>query len=356
MRRPLSAAVDLKAIRYNLARARELAPGRRLVAIVKAHAYGHGIERAVRALAEVDAFGVCCLEEAELVRAAAPRARVLLLEGCLSVEEFAEAARLGLEPVVHHEEQLAMLETLRPRALSAWIKIDTGMHRLGFPPQAVRAAWQRLTAVTPGPHHLMTHLAAVEDVAFTTRQLTCFERATAGIKAERSIANSAALLSLPGAHADWVRPGLMLYGASPLTGMQGADHGLKPAMRLQSRLIAVQDLQRGDRVGYGAAWECPENMRVGIVAAGYGDGYPRQAASGTPMLVAGHRAQLIAPASMDMLAVRLPHGTEFQVGDPVLLWGPELPVEEVAAGAGTIAHQLLSGIGHRVPVKEYGSG
>lgn len=355
MRRPLGAAVDLKAIRYNLARARELAPGRRLMAIVKAHAYGHGIERAVRALADVDAFGVCCLEEAGQVRAVAPKARVLLLEGCLSVKEFAEAAAMGLEPVVHHEEQLAMLEAIRPTALSTWMKIDTGMHRLGFSPRAVRTAWQRLTAITSGPHYLMTHLAAVEDIEFTARQLTSFERSTAGIKAERSIANSAALLSLPDAYADWVRPGLMLYGASPLTGMCGADHGLKPAMRLQSRLIAVQDLQRGDRVGYGAAWVCPENMRVGIVAAGYGDGYPRQAASGTPVLVAGEKARLIAPASMDMLAVRLPPGIEFQVGAPVLLWGPELPVEKVAAGAGTIAHQLLSGIGHRVPVEEYDS-
>lgn len=353
MKRPLVAAVDLEAIRRNLERVRALAPGRRCMAVVKADAYGHGIERAVRALAGADAFGVCCLEEAARVRRVAPEAVVVLLEGCQSTGEFAEAAALGLEAVVHCEEQLKMLESARP-ALGVWLKIDTGMHRLGFAPAAARGCWERIAAVVPGPHRLMTHLAAAEDESYTREQLECFGRATEGLRAERSIANSAALLRLPAAHVDWVRPGLMLYGASPLRGCRGADHGLVSAMRLQSRLIAVHALQRGDRVGYGARWRCPEDAQVGIVAAGYADGYPRQAASGTPVLVAGHRAELIAPPSMDMLAVRLPRQGNCAPGAPVVLWGPELPVEEVASRADTIPHQLLSGLGRRVPMEEHG--
>ena len=354
MRRPLSVVVDAGAMRHNLDRVRALAPGCRCMAVVKAEAYGHGIARAVRALDGVDAFGVCCLEEALQVRETAPHSTVVLLEGCLSAAEFAEVARLGLETVVHHAEQLAMLESERP-ALRVWLKVDTGMHRLGFAPAEVATAWARLQAAVPGAHRLMTHLAAVENAAFTAGQLECFHQATAGLQAERSIANSAALLSLPEVAMDWVRPGLMLYGASPLPGDQGQAHGLRPAMSLCSELIAVHELRRGDRVGYGAAWECPADLRVGIVAAGYGDGYPRNAASGTPVLVAGRPARLIAPPSMDMLAVQLDQVPEARPGDPVLLWGPELPVETVAASAGTIPHQLLSGITSRVAIREHGA-
>jgi len=362
MTRPLHATVDLGALRGNVARVRQLAPGRRVMAVVKADAYGHGIARVCRALAAtVDSFAVCCLEEAEQVMQASPRSTVVMLEGCHDEEELRQAARMGLEVIVHCEEQLRMLELCRPqRALTAWLKIDSGMHRLGVPAETTTAAWERLLAargVAPSPR-LLTHLATAGEAehALTTTQLQRFTACTRGLRAERSIANSAAVLNLPQSHADWVRPGVMLYGASPLADGDGAAHGLKPVMTLHSQLIAVHHLAAGEHVGYGADWSCPEAMPVGIAAVGYGDGYPRHARSGTPILVNGRRAAVIAPASMDMLAVDLRACPDARRGDPVLLWGDGLAVEEVAAGAGTIPHQLLCGVNSRVRVQERDDG
>ncbi len=347
MTHPAQVRVNTAAVRHNLGRVRELAPGRRVLAVIKSDAYGHGIEHVLPALSDADAFGVCCLEEARIVREAGVRQWVLLLEGCHGTEELREASALQLHLVVHCEEQLRLLERTRLRpALSVWIKIDTGMHRLGFAPQELAQVLQRLQRAdgVAAPLRLLTHLAAAgaPGHALTGIQLRRFAACAESYRLERSLANSAAILSLPQSHGDWVRPGLMLYGASPLPGRCGADHGLMAAMELRSRLIAVHDLNAGDQVGYGGAWYCPQDMRVGIVAIGYGNGYPRHAPSGTPVQVAGQPAALIGPASMDMLAVDLRHCPQSRTGDTVLLWGPELPVERVAACAGTIPHQLLS--------------
>jgi alanine racemase len=313
-----------------------------------------------RALAQADGFGVACLEEALLLREAEIDHPITLLEGPFSGSELAEAARLGLETVIHHAEQLEMIEAARlERPLGCWLKVDSGMHRLGFDPEEVPAVWRRLSeapAVRP-PIRLMTQLASAQerDSDSVTRQLRCFNAATAGIAAERSIANSAAILAWPEAHAEWVRPGLMLYGVSPFGDRAGGDEGLRPVMSLESRLIAVRGVRAGEGVGYGGSWRCPVEMPVGVVAIGYGDGYPRHAAAGTPILVNGKRASLIGRASMDMLTVDLRADPKAAVGDPVLLWGAGLPVEEVARWASTIPYELLCGVRARARIAEQGA-
>lgn len=351
MTRPARVTVDLDALRHNLQRVRALAPGRRIMAVIKADAYGHGIERAARALRDADAFGVACLEEARQLRVAGVRGPVTLLEGPFAAGELLEISRLELEIVVHSPAQLDMLErTALENPVAAWLKVDSGMHRLGFDPAFVPKAWQRLSdcAAVRGPTRLMTHLAraAAPEDSMTAVQLERFAAACDGLPGERSIANSAAILACPASHADWVRPGLMLYGVSPLVGGTGAGHGLKPVMSLRSELISVRHVRAGESVGYGATWTCPEDMPIGVVAAGYGDGFPRHARSGTPILVNGIRCAIIGYASMDMLTVDLRAAPDAGVGSGVELWGPGLPIEEIAAHSGTVAYELLCGV-HR---------
>lgn len=351
MTRPARVTVDLAALRHNLERVRALAPGRRVMAVIKADAYGHGIERAARALAGADAFGVSCLEEAQLLRAAGVTRPIVLLEGPFARTELADIAALGLDVVVHSPAQLDMLEHASlPRPLTAWLKVDSGMHRLGFDPEEAQEAYRRLKtcAVVAPAIRLMTHFAraGVADDGMTARQMARFETACAGLPGERSLANSAAILTCPESHGDWVRPGLMLYGVSPLAPAIGAAHGLRPAMALHSELIAVRRVRAGEPVGYGAAWTCPEDMPIGVVAAGYGDGFPRHAQSGTPILVDGARCAIIGYASMDMLTVDLRAAPGARVGAPVELWGPALPIEEIAGHAGTVPYELLCGV-HR---------
>ena len=349
---PVRVGIELSALEANLARLRALAPGCRVLAVIKGDAYGHGLLDAARALADADGFGVCRLDEALALREAGLRQAILLLQGCNTAAELRTAARNRLDVTVHREDQLHMLEREDlERAVRIWLKIDTGMHRLGLPPERATPAWERLRAapaVAPAPI-LMTHLAAADHKRdpLTGEQLGRFAVCCDGLKADRSIANSAALLHLPQCRTGWIRPGLALYGASPLASDTGARHGLRPAMSLRSELIAVHRLQAGARVGYGAAWRCPEDMPVGIAAIGYGDGYPRHAPSGTPVLVNGCRAGLIAPPSMDMLALDLRACPAAAVGDPVVLWSKELPVEEIAAHVGTIPHQLLRAVRSR---------
>ncbi len=357
MTRPAHITIDPRAARANLERVRALCPRQRVMAIIKADAYGHGLVRMAEALAGADAFGVACLEEATVLREAGIRAPIVLLEGPFSMSELADLARLDLDSVIHHAEQLRMIESLRlDGAIGCWLKVDSGMHRLGFEPEEVKGAWRRLSEARAlrGPVRLMTQLAAAQerDQGSMMRQLQCFEAASAGIAGERSIANSAAILGWPEARADWVRPGLMLYGVSPFGDRVGLQEGLRPVMTLASRLIAVRRVRAGEGVGYGASWRCPEEMPIGIVGIGYGDGYPRHAASGTPCLVNGRRATLIGRASMDMLTVDLRADPGARVGAPVLLWGPGLPVEEVARWAGTIPYELLCGVRARTRIAE----
>ncbi len=361
MTRPATVVVDLNALRHNLQRLRQQAPGRRVMAVIKADAYGHGLNTVARTLAAAgaEAFGVACLEEAVALREAGVELPIVVLEGPFQREEMPRLQQLGIEMVLHQPGQLEMLAALQPSPpVTVWLKVDTGMHRLGFPPAEVAAVHRRLSALPAvGGIRLMTHLASANDRDddSVAAQLDCFERAVEGLSGQRSIANSAALLAYPASHADWVRPGLGLYGISPFPGGRGSEAGLKAVMSLQSRLIAVHRLRAGDPVGYGAAWRCPEAMPVGVVAIGYGDGYPRHARSGTPVLVAGRRAALIGRPSMDMLTVDLRAVPDAGVGAPVSLWGEGLAVEEVAECAGTIPYELLCGVGRRARIHYRGA-
>lgn len=341
MTRPARVIIDPRAARQNLARVRSLAPRARVLAVVKADAYGHGIERMAGILAAADAFAVASLEEAVALREAGVDSPVVLLEGPFEAGEVALIAHLALEVVVHTVEQLAMLEgAARPRAV--WLKFDTGMHRLGFMPADFAVIHARARALGV-PLRFMTHFANAHrrDEPSVPVQAGRFAAMLEGIEGPRSLANSGAIVGYPQTHADWVRPGLMLYGVSPFEHGNGPSLGLAPVMTLRSRLIAVKRVRAGDAVGYGGAFVCPEDMPVGVVAYGYGDGYPRHARTGTPVLVRDTRTQIIGHCSMDMLTVDLRPVADAGFGDPVTLWGTGLPIEEVALAADTIPYELL---------------
>lgn len=353
MSRATGALIDLGALRHNLKRVRELAPKSHVMAVVKANAYGHGLALAAQALADADAFAVASLEEAQTVRRAGLANPIVLLEGVFSEQELEEAAQWDCELVVHDEYQLKLIEKSGLKdELGVWLKVDTGMNRLGFSVAAVQDAWKRLVKAkaVKQPVRLMTHFASADEVSNpkTLAQLEAFAAATKGLKAERSIANSAGILAWPQSHADWVRPGSMLYGASPFATKTGADDGLRPVMTMETALIAVKTLKKGETVGYGGAFVAPEDMTLGIAAIGYGDGYPRHAPSGTPMLVKGQRVPMVGRVAMDMIALDLRGLRSAAVGDRVVAWGPELPVEEIARAAGTIPLELLCGVTQRV--------
>lgn len=349
----VTATIDLAAIRHNLGEVRRHAPRSKVMAAIKADAYGHGAVAVARALeGGVDSFAVACLEEALVLREAHLHAPVALLEGVLSAEEARLSLRHQLQVVVHDHWQLGILEALpRGARVALWVKLDSGMHRLGFPLADVPALWTRIREREDWDFcGWITHLACADEPqsAATPAQIAAFEAALRELPGPRSIANSAGLLAWPSARTDWVRPGLMLYGASPLPDTTAAALGLKPAMTLESRLIAVRHYAAGDAIGYGAAYRCPEPMPVGVVAVGYADGYHRAMPTGTPVLIDGRRVPLIGRVSMDMITVDLRPAPDARVGDPVRLWGPGLPVEEIAARAGTIAYELLCGLTQRV--------
>lgn len=352
MSRAIEAQIDLQAFQANLQTVRRHAPQSRILAVVKADGYGHGLLRVARALRAADAFGVAAIEEALDLRAAGIEHPIVLLEGFFEVNELAEIAARDLHIVVHHEWQLAALESARlPGSLTAILKINSGMHRLGFAPGEAVTAYERLAACPAvGEIQLMTHLACAEerDNPVTLAQIDSFAAATAGLTGACSMANSAAVLQWPASHGDWVRPGIMLYGVSPFADSVGEEEGLKPVMTLKSRLISVRQCRRGDAIGYGGVWRCPEDMPLGVVAAGYGDGYPRSVPNGTPVLVNGRRVPLVGRVSMDMICVDLRSQPGAAVGDEVVLWGTGLPVEEVARSAGTIGYELLCGVTRRV--------
>jgi len=361
MTRPLRARIDLQALSHNFSVARAAAPNSRIMAVIKANAYGHGAVPVSRALPDTDAFAVASVEEALQLRQAGIRQDIVLLEGVFEPAELEVAVAHRLQLVVHNPEQLGWLEAFRCDAsLRLWLKLNTGMNRLGFPLADALSVWQRLQrlpCVQSDGVRWMSHLACADepDNPATGRQLGSFvetlqlAESGRGRAAERSLANSAALLTRPDTHFDWVRPGIMLYGASPMAADEDAKFDLRPVMTLESRLIAVHQLQRGDAIGYGQTWTCPEAMPVGVVAIGYGDGYPRHVPSGAPLLVNGKPAALVGRVSMDMLCVDLRGHPQAKCGDPVILWGDGLPVEKVAHLAGTISYELLCGVSARVP-------
>jgi len=347
------ATIHLGALRRNLARVRERAGNAKVMAVVKADGYGHGLERVARALATADAFGVASLGDGLRLRAAGIGKRIVVLSGPDEAADLSEFRRLQLDAVIHHMSQLAWLESDRdPRNLRVWLKIDTGMHRLGFAPDDACTVHARLRALpnVDSDIALMTHFAASDEFDNTTtaRQIAAFDVSTAGIDGSRSLANSAGVLGWPQAKNDWVRVGGLLYGLSVIEGKSGSDLGFEPAMTLSTKLIAVNRVRKGERVGYAATFECPEDMSVGVAAIGYGDGYPRSAPSGTPVLVNGTRAAIAGRVSMDLIAIDLRHAPDARVGDRVVLWGGPLPTEEVAARAGTISYDLTCGMTKRV--------
>ena len=353
MTRPSRVIIDTKALKHNFTRIKELAPRSKVMAIIKADAYGHGIVRVAKTLNNADAFGVACLEEAEQLRLASIKAPIILLEGPYKSSDISLIAKLELDVVIHNKYQLEILEKTKVKGLiKVWLKIDTGMHRLGFASNEVEEVLKRLMScknVHPALI-LMTHLATAneKDNALTNQQLDTFKNVSKILHTEKTVANSAAIINLPETHLDWVRPGLMLYGVSPLADSFGYNHGLKSVMTLESEIISIQNLSKNEPVGYGATWRCPENMPVGIIAAGYGDGFPRHAKSGTPILVDNVRCPLIGRASMDMLTIDLRNQPKTKIGDRVVLWGDSLPIEEVALHADTIPYELLCGVHKRL--------
>ncbi len=347
-------------MRHNLAQARARAGGRRIWAVVKANAYGHGIERAVRAFADADGLGLLDLAEAQRARAAGWRKPILLLEGFFEPADLALVDALRLTPVVHDLAQIEMLEHHRPsRPLDVYLKLNTGMNRLGFGAGQAAGAFARLRAL---PHvriaSAMTHFANAErdDVRFgrasLAEQLRAFAALTADWRGERCLANSAALFLQPSIGGDSVRPGIALYGATPDATVSAATLGLRAAMTLRARLIGIQQLAAGDAVGYGSQFVAPRPMRIGVVACGYADGYPRHSPNATPAAVDGVRVRTVGRVSMDMLCVDLTEVPAARVGSWVELWGAQIPIDEVAGAAGTVGYQLMCALAPRVPVAE----
>jgi alanine racemase len=352
----IRAVIHSQALRANLQRLREVAPGSRIMAVVKANAYGHGLVPVALALADADAFAVARIEEAVALRAAGVRRPVVLLEGVFTADQLEEAARLELDLVVHQPEQLQLLAQLRStHRFVVWLKIDTGMNRLGFRVEQFAAALQQLQGLSERVREIrvLTHLARADEPAdpMNSLQVKRFSALVQGLGLPLSIANSAALLANPQAHADWVRPGLALYGVSPLPGRTAEQLGLVPAMTLETRVISLRQVPVGETVGYGATWRATRDSQVAIIAAGYGDGLPLGLPLGTRLWVGAQALPLVGRVSMDMLAVDVTDSQQpVSVGTPVQLWGPQLPVEQMAASAGTLPYELLCGISQRVPL------
>ncbi len=346
--------VDLAAVEKNYRLAVELAPGTRTVAVVKADGYGHGAAEVAGALAaRADAFGVASLEEALALRRAGIAKPILLMAGFFAADELDELAHQRLDTVVHCREQLEMLLAARlDGPLRVWLKMDSGMHRLGLAPESFGDAYRCLRAAPQVSEIvLMSHFGCADetDNEFTVRQNDRFRRWTREIEEPTSLANSAAVLAWPDCHGDWIRPGIMLYGISPLDRPTDAVARLEPAMELVSEIVAVRELRAGEAIGYGGRYVCQRSTLVGVVAAGYGDGYPRHAPDGTPVLVNGRRARLAGRVSMDLITVDLEGLGDVAVGDPVELWGKSLSAREIANACGTIAYELFTGVTSRVP-------
>ncbi|HEY8050037.1 MAG TPA: alanine racemase [Ramlibacter sp.] len=359
MPRPITATVHHAALSRNLARLRRAAPDARVWAVVKANAYGHGIERVYEPMRAADGFALLDLHEAERVRALGWRGPILLLEGVFDPRDLELCSRLGLWHTVHCDEQIDMLAVHKTHAPhKVFLKMNSGMNRLGFTPQRYRSAWTRLDALTQTDEIvLMTHFSDADGDKGIEHQLRVFEETTQGLPGERTLANSAASLRF-GADAqvrgDWIRPGIAVYGSAPDFPDHDIAHwDLQPAMTLASRLIATQDLKPGDTVGYGSSFTADRAMRIGVVACGYADGYPRHCTTGTPVIVDGVRTQLVARVSMDMLTVNLTPVPAAHIGSEVTLWGRAangviLPIDEVARAAGTLGYELMCAVAPRV--------
>lgn len=356
MSRPIRALVSRRAIAANLAVVKRFAPRSKLWAVLKADAYGHGLARLVggdsHALTGADGIAILETETAALVRERGWQGPVLLLEGCFDSADLARAIALDVTVAIHSDEQIAWIaEATAARPVDVYLKMNTGMNRLGFMPDRYRDAYARLRATGKvGTITAMTHFANADRDDGVAAAMTAFERGLAGIDGPRSLANSAAILLHPATHADWVRPGIVLYGASPFAQRSAASFGLEASMTLESELIAVQSLAQGDTIGYGQRFTADRAMRIGVVACGYADGYPRIAQNGTPVMVDGTMTRTVGRVSMDMLTVDLGPVPQARFGSRVELWGPRVPVDDVAHAAGTVGYELLCALAPRVPV------
>jgi len=354
MPRPISATVHTAALANNLAVVRRCAPHAKVWSVVKANAYGHGLARAFPGLRETDGFGLIDLDEAVRLREYGWAGPILLLEGFFKPADLDLVDRYSLTTAVHCDEQLRMLEMARlVKPVNIQLKMNTGMNRLGYRPERYLAAWERARACSAiGQITLMTHFSDADGARGIAHQLEDFERGAEGIAGARSLSNSAAVLWHPQAHFDWVRPGIMLYGASP-SGESAAlaGTGLLPTMTLASEIIAVQQLKAGDTVGYGSAFTAQGPQRIGVVACGYADGYPRLSPTGTPVLVDGVRTQIVGRVSMDMITVDLTPCPQVGIGAPVEMWGPNILIDDVAHASGTVGYELMCAVAQRVPMR-----
>jgi len=346
------AIIDHAALRHNLKRVREAAPTSRIWAVIKADAYGHGAAEVASSL-RVEGLAIARLDEAQRLRATGEHRPLLIMSGVYSRASLAQAAELGCELALHDAAQAQMVEQAGAAPpLRVWLKVNTGMNRLGLAPMEAARWLVRLTGCTgvQGRPGLMTHLANADDPADPLSEIQCQRLRTlpGADTCPLNIGNSAGILGCAAARNDWVRPGIMLYGVSPFIGESGERRGLRPVMTLRAPLIAINHCQRGDRIGYGGSYRCPEDMAVGVIGIGYGDGYPRHAPAGTPVLLGGRQAPLIGRVSMDMITLDLRGLPAARLGEEAVLWGQGLPVEEIAAAAGTIAYELLSGVTIRV--------
>lgn len=352
MMRPIQALISRAALQHNFAIVREQAKQSKIMAVVKANAYGHGLIPVAHALHDADGFAMLNIAEAIDLREAGFEQPLLLLEGVFGEQELRLAASFDISIVVHHASQLAMLEQAKLiKPVGIYLKMNTGMNRLGFMPQDFIEAYQHL-AVCSNVNEitLMTHFATADEAVGIEKPLACFEQAVATLKAPVSLANSATILRYPNAHKDWVRPGIMLYGATPVSGTPAAAFGLNPVMRLHSQLISIQSLAAGESVGYGATFTADKPMRIGIVACGYADGYPRHAPTGTPISIAGAVSRTVGRVSMDMLFCDITDIPDATVGSAVQLWGDIVPVDDVAEMSGTVGYELLCAVAPRVPM------
>jgi len=351
--RPISATINLEALRHNLRVVQATAPHSRIMAVVKANGYGHGVLNVARGLKAADGFAVLNLEEAISLREAGFKQTLLLLEGAFSPDELELVSQHEITLVVHNVRQLDMLEKAAlSQPVSVFAKLNTGMNRLGFSPPEYKAAVGRLSACpSVGDIALMTHFATADESLGIEDPYRIFSEASVGMRYPVSLANSAAILRYPHTHADWVRPGIMLYGASPIAGTPASTFQLRPAMNLRSEVIAVQSLKQGDSVGYGCKFTAVRESRIAVVACGYADGYPRHAPNGTPIQVAGKATHTVGRVSMDMLFADITDIPQADIGSPVELWGEQVPVDSVAEAAGTVGYELLCALAPRVLVK-----
>jgi alanine racemase len=354
MPRPIRATISAGALERNLHVAKALANGAKVWAVIKANAYGHGLERAARAFAAADGFAVLDFQEAARLRLAGVTKPILMLEGFFKAADIPLLHKYGLTPVIHNPEQVEMFKAApHPSELEVYLKVNSGMNRLGFASDGVRPAYN---AIRMHPHvksvTLMTHFADADGAGGVKDQLAWFQELTKDYAASCSLANSAALIRFPETHADWVRPGIMLYGCSPFADRSAGSLDLRPAMTLTSEIIGTQHLHAGERVGYGFSYEAMGEITIGVVACGYADGYPRHAPTGTPVLVNGQRTRLVGRVSMDMICVDISDIQEAYIGSPVTLWGDGLSADEVGAAAGTVSYELLCALAPRVPVAD----